>query len=85
MATVTLYTGKQFKVDSDGFCKVFAAHIYKGSTYNVEEFSSRSSLEVFVNHLKRHSFGDVHCSAECCRSIDGGKNWHSFKYNSISF
>lgn len=85
MRTTNLFTDKQFKVDTDGFCKVFTAHVHKGNEYSVHEFSSRDRLEVFVNKLKRHSYGDVNCSATCYRSTDGGNNWHKQIITSLCF
>ena len=85
MKTTTLFTDKQFKVEDDGFCKVFVAHIHEGNVYSVKEFSNRDMLELCVNRLKRHSYGDVHCSATCYRSADGGMNWHKQTITGLCF
>lgn len=82
----TLFTNKEFKVDEDGFCKVYVAHIHKGDNYSVEEFADRDRLEIFVRHLKKHNFWhNLSVNASRYTSVDGGKNFNEMKISSLSF
>ena len=83
---ITLFTGKKFITDENGFLVIYVAHVRRGNSYEVKEFDSISDLRWFSRHLERHNYSsDIHCSCERHTTINGGRSFSSFRYNSLSF
>ena len=86
MKTISFYTDKEYKCDSDGFCKVYVAHIMKGDNYSIHECGDLDRMRVFIKKFRLHNFDkNTHVQVECCRCCNFGKRFITLPINYLSF
>lgn len=90
MGMAKFYNGEKFKTDETGSCRVYAAEVWhNGSldeTNDVHTFRDRSSMELFIRKLRRHTFDrGIDCKAMVYFTNNNGKSWYPFEHTSLGF